>query len=227
MKKIFTYALSFGMIAMLGCRDESFNPLPGWEPGVHAFGAFADITEPKDGTGGTPANVVDYAKNFPKTGQDAAATKMNFKIRWVSLDNKLTVNKVEILVDMLEYYDDADGNPKTVSLGGGGKVIKTISPAAANREYSAFSITPTELYTAYKDATVKYDKVNAVKVFANPKNPRPTGKWFNGSEDFVLTWRLYTSDGKVFKTWNSDSICGDPTAFSQAKANCQLVWDVQ
>ncbi len=227
MKKTFIYGISLGLFLLVGCRDESLSPLPGWDPGVHAFAAFADVTEPKEGTGGTPANAVDYAKNFPIAGQDQAAAKTNFKIRWVSLDNKLTVNKVEVYVDMLEYYDDVDGNPKVVSLGGGDKLAKTISPPAGNREYSTFSITPTEIYNLYKDATVKYDKVTAVKVFANPANPRPTGKWFNGSEDFVMTWKLYTTDGKVFKVWNPDSVCGDPTPFSQAKANCQLVWDVK
>lgn len=227
MKKLITYALSFGLVAVLGCRDESLNPVPVFDPGVHAYAAFADIAEPKDGTGGTPANSADYAKNFSTTGQDQASAKMNLKIRWVSLDNKLAVNKVEVYVDMLEYYDDPDGNAKTASLGNGGKLLKTISPAAGNREYSTFSITPTEVYTLFKDATVKYDKVNAVKVFANPANPRPAGKWFNGSEDLVLTWKLYTSDGKVFTTWNPDSICGDLTPYSQAKANCKLVFDVK
>ena len=224
MKKIFTCAVSFGLLMLVGCRDESLNPLPGWESGVHAFGAFADITEPKDGSGGTPANTLNYAKNFPASGQDQAAAKINMKLRWVSLDNVLTVNKVEVYVNMIEYYDDADGNPKSASLGS--KLLKTLSPPGANRVYSTYSISATEVYTLFKDATVKYDKVNAVKVFANPKNPRPTGKWFNGSEDFVMTWKLYTADGKVFTVWNSDSICGDPTPFSQAKANCQLVWDI-
>ena len=224
MKKLITYALSFGMVAVLGCRDESLNPVPGWDPGVHAYNAFADVTEPAKNASAR-ANSLPYAANFPKTAQDAATAKVNFKIRWVSLDNKLTVNKAEIYVEMLDYYTDADGNPKTASLGR--KLVKTISPAAANRQYSTYSITPTEIYTLFKDATFKYDKVNAVPVFANPANPRPAGKWFNGTEDFVITWKLYTEDGKVFTTWNPDSVCGDTTPFSDAAANCQLVFDVK
>lgn len=212
------------MVAVLGCRDESLSPLPGWESGVQAYAAFADVTEPAK-YASTRTNSLNYAKNFPKTGQDTDAAKVNFKIRWVSLDNILTVNKVEIYIEMLDYYSDADGNPKTASLGS--KLIKTISPAGTNRQYSAFSISPTEVYTLFKDATFKYDKVNAVNVFANPANPRPAGKWFNGSEDFVITWRLYTPDGKVFTTWNPDSICGDVTAFTEAASNCQLVFDVK
>ena len=222
MKKIITYALSLGLVAVLGCRDESLNPVPAFDPGVHGFGVFSSIAEGKDGSS-YRKNYDDYAVNFPLKGQDQA--KIDFKLRWVSLDNKLTVNKLEVYVDMIESYNDADGNPKTTSLGA--KLLKTLSPAANNREWNMFSISATELYTAFKDATVKYDKVNAVKVFANPANPRPTGQWFNGTENFVLTWRLYTSDGKIFKTWNSDSVCGDPTPLSQAKANCQLVFDVK
>lgn len=224
MKKLITYALSLGMVAVLGCRDESLNPLPGWDPGVQAYAAFADVAEPAK-YAATRTNSLNYAKNFPLSGQDTDAAKVNFKIRWVSLDNILTVNKIEIYIDMLDYYSDADGNPKTASLGS--RLIKTINPAAANRQYSTFSITPTEVYNLFKDATVKYDKVNAVKVFQNPANPRPAGKWFNGTEDFVITWKLYTADGKVFTTWNPDSICGDVTAFTEAASNCQLVFDVK
>ena len=181
MKKILTYALSLGMVAVLGCRDESLSPLPGWESGVQAYAAFADVTEPAK-YASTRTNSLNYAKNFPLTDQSTDAAKVNFKIRWVSLDNVLTVNKVEIYIEMLDYYTDSDGNPKTNSLGK--KLIKTINPAAANRQYSAFSISPTEVYTLFKDATFKYDKVNAVPVFTNPANPRPTGKWFNGTGRF-------------------------------------------
>ena len=224
MKKLITYALSFGMVAVLGCRDESLNPVPGWESGVQGYAAFADLPEPAKYASTRPHSL-DYAKNFPLKAQDTDAAKVNFKIRWVSLDNVLAVNKVELYVEMLDYYNDADGNPKTAALGK--KLIKTISPAAGNRVYSTFNISPTEIYNLYKDATFKYDKVNAVKVFANPANPRPTGQWFNGTEDFVVTWKLYTANDKVFTVWEPSSICGDVTAFTEAASNCKLVFDVK
>ncbi len=221
-------AITFGLIFLMGCRDESLSPLPGWNSAVHGFAIFDGVGTPDADKKG----IANYAKNFPLTNQDKAS--IPFKVRWVSLDNKLTVNKIEIFVDMIEYYDDPDGNPKAVSLGAAangidpnGKLIKTLSPAAGNREWNSFTITPQEIANAYKDATVKYNKTTAVKVFANPDNPRPVGKWFNGTEDFVMTWRLYTTDGLVFKVFNPDSICGDPTPPSQANANCQLVWDVK
>lgn len=238
MKKIFAYLLCFTVFLLISCRDESLNPVPVWESGVHALGVFADIPEGKQGTN-DKANFADNGRNFPLTGQDNS--KIDFRIRWVSLDNKLTVNKIEIYVDMTESYTDADGNPKTVSLSGGtGKLVKTITPAAANREWNAFSLTPVEIYNLYKDATVKYDKVKDVKVFENPARPRPAGNRLQGSQTnpttkkvvanadaFKITWRLTTTDGLVFKTWEPGSICQDPTPVSQANSNCELEFIVK
>ena len=228
MKKIFLSVLSLGLIFSLNsCRDESLNPLPTWQPGLHAFTVFDGVAAGKNAVSRPQPFETDYAKNFPSSKQDAATAGVPFKIRWVSLDNLLTASKIEIYVAMYEYYNDADGNPKTGDLSGGvGKLITTISAPAANRQWNSFTLTPTQIYTAYKDATVKYDKVNAVKVFSNPNNPRPTGKWFNGTEDFQVIWKIYTSDGKVYSTW-SVNLCADPTPYSEAAANCQLFFDVQ
>lgn len=225
MKQLFTITLSVAVMLLVGCRDESLNPNKQWEPGVHALGVFSDVAE-KD-----KANFAANAKTIPLTGQDAS--KIDFKIRWVSLDNKLTVNKIVVKIDMIESYTDPDGNPKTVSLGGGGKVVKTIDTPTANRQWNNFSISPTEIYNLYKDATVKYDKLKDVKVFENPARPRPAGARLQGpqvvggktvanADAFVVTWELTTSDGLVFKIWNEDSICLDPTAVSQGNANCRL-----
>lgn len=219
MKKIILNLFAFGLLVSLNaCRDESLNPLPGWEPGVHGWGVFDGVAETNK------ANTANYVKNLAATNQ--ASSKVDFKIRWVSLDNKLTVNKVEILAEMVEYYNDAEGNPKSAALGK--KVVGTIASPTGNRQWNSFSITGQQLYDAFKDATVKYDKVNAVKVFANPANPRPAGRWFSGAtDDFVVTWKLYTSDGKVFDTWNGDSVCADPTPLSEASANCSLTFSVK
>ena len=232
MKKTLIYTLTAGFFALIGCRDESLNPVPTFEPGVHGYAVFDGF----DATAETKkSNIANNAKTFSVADQDKA--KLDFKIRWVSLDNKLTVNKVEVYLDMIESYNDPDGNPKTVSLGNGGTLIKTISPSAANRQWSTFSITPLDIYTLYKDATVKYDKVNAVKVFENPDRVRTTGKWLlpvgkvKGAnvlaDAFVITWRLYTTDGLIFKTWEPSSICADPTLYSDASANCSLVTSVK
>ena len=129
---------------------------------------------------------------------------------------------------MIESYTDPDGNPKTISRVAGGKSIKTIDAPAANRQWNTFSISPTEVYTLYKDATVKYDKVNAVPVFANPARPRPAGARLQGqkvvggktvanADAFVITWELTTTDGSgIYSTWNPDSICVDLTPFLKA-----------
>lgn len=230
MKQLFLYSLTVAVMLLVGCQDESLNPNKPWEPGVHALGVFDGLAE----TG--KANFASNAKNFPLTGQDAS--KIDFKIRWVSLDNKLTVSKIVVKVDMIESYTDPDGNPKTVSLGNGGKVVKTVEAPAANRQWNNFSIAPADIYALYKDATVKYDKVNAVKVFENPARPRPAGARLQGAQvvggktlasadAFVLSWELTTSDGLVFKVWNEESICLDPTPVSQANSNCRLNFTVR
>lgn len=230
MKQLFLYSLSAAVLLLLGCEDESLSPNKAWEPGVHALGVFDGVTEEKK------ANFAANAKTIPLTGQDNA--KIDLKIRWVSLDNKLTVSKMVVKVDMIESYTDPDGNPKTVSLGSGGRVVKTIDAPAANRQWNMFSISPADIYTLYKDATVKYDKVNAVKVFENPARPRPAGARLQGpqvvggktiatADAFVVTWELTTSDGLVFKVWNEESICLDPTPVSQANSNCRLSFTVK
>ena len=231
MKKLFIYAFSAAISLLVGCRDESLNPNHAWESGVHALGVFDGVAE------AAKANFAANAKTFPLTGQDAA--KIDFKIRWVTLDNVLTVNKIVIKVDMIESYTDPDDNPKTVSLGNGGRVVKTIDAPATNRQWNMFSISPADVYNLYKDATVKYDKVNAVPVFANPTRPRPVGARLQGplvvkdkvtgkdktianADAFVVTWELTTTDGLVFKVWNEDSVCLDLTPVSQANSNCRL-----
>lgn len=144
MKKTLIYSLSLAIFLLVGCRDESLNPNKPWEPGVHGWGVFDGVAE------AGKANIAANARNFPLTGQDAA--KIDFKIRWVSLDNQLTVNKVVIKIEMRESYTDPDGNPKVASLGI--KTVKTIDNPAGNRQWNSFSITPTEVYNLFKDATV-------------------------------------------------------------------------
>lgn len=238
MKKILSLTIVTALLFALGaCRDESLNPLPTFLPGVHAFTVFDGIAFNGNLLARPQPYEVNNAKNFPKAAQNSA--KVDFKTRWVSLDNQLTVNKIEIYVRMLESYNDPDGNPKVADLSGNGKgkLITTISSPAANRQWNAFSITPQQIYDAYKTATVAYDKVNKVNVFNNPARPRPTNAWLRPAEtatygavaedNFVVTWILYTTDGQVFNTWNPDSICADPTSVSEANSNCQLSFVVK
>ena len=238
MKKILSLSVIVSLLfAFSACRDESLNPLPGWDPGVHAFTVFDGINFNGNILARPQPYEVANAKNFTKTNQNTS--KVELKTRWVSLDNKLTVNKIEIYVRMLESYNDPDGNPKVADLSenGKGKLITTITTPAANRQWNTFSISAQQVYEAYKNATVAYDKVNKVNVFNNPARPRPAGAWFRPAEttgygsvsadSFVVTWVLTTSDGQVFNTWNPDSICADPTPVSEANSNCQLTFTVR
>ena len=238
MKKILSLTIITSLLlAFSACRDESLNPLPTFLPGVHAFTIFDGIAF----NGNLLSRPQPYeranAKNFPKAAQNSA--KVDFKTRWVSLDNQLTVNKIEIYVRMLESYNDPDGNPKVADLSenGKGKLITTINTPTANRQWNNFSITPQQIFDAYKNATVAYNKVTKVNVFNNPARPRPTNSWLRpaetatygavASDSFVVTWILYTADGQVFNTWNPDSVCADPTSVSEANSNCQLSFIVQ
>jgi hypothetical protein len=237
MKKIFNIIICFtALILFAGCRDESLSPNPGWESGVHGFAVFDGVAET------AKANIKDNAKTFPAKGQDNA--KMNFKIRWVSLDNKLTVNKIEIYVRMIESYVDPEGNPKIADLSGNGKgkLLTTLSTVAANRQWNTFSVTPDQIYQLYKTATVKYDGKTAVNVFSNPARPRPAGERFRLAEnttytaspkeesdvdEFIITWVLYTTEGLKFATFEPNSVCADPTPVSQANANCSLTTSIK
>lgn len=225
MKNIFLLLLVL-VIATTSCKDESLNPVPKWKPGLHAFGVFDGIAGNGSITSRPQPYEKDNAKNFPNAGQDAATAGIPFKVRWVSLDNLLKVAKIDVYVKMIESYKDAEGNDVQADLSGGsGKLLTTITAPAANRQWNNFTVTPTQIYNLFKDATVKYDKTNAVKVFENPKNPRPKGQWFQISDTFKIFWKLTSTDGLVYESWGPN-LCGDVTSVSEANSNCGLSWTV-
>ena len=238
MKKIIGSTIIASLfLAFSACRDESLNPVPAWESGVHAYTVFDGILFNGNVLERPQPYEVEGARNFPRAVQGSA--RINFKIRWVSLDKKLKVDKIDIYVRMLEAYNDPDGNPVVADLSGNGKgkLLTTITAPAENRVWNTFSITPDQVFNLYQAATVKYDKVNAVNVFRNPARPRPVGARFRPRErtgygdveadKFIITWSLRTTDGSVFSTWNFDGICDDQTAVSEANSNCQLAFIVR
>jgi hypothetical protein len=205
------------------CRDESLNPVPKWESGLHAYTIFDGIAFDGKPLSRPQPYEKNNAKNFPADGQDDPAVNVPFKIRWVSLDNKLTVAKIDVYIKMFESYVDPAGNPQKAELSGGtGKLLTSITAPTGNRQWNAFKVTPTQIYNLFKDATVKYDKVNATKVFENPKKARPKGQWFDGKTDeFQIFWKLTSTEGLVYESWGPN-LCGDPTAVSEANSNCTL-----
>ncbi len=238
MKKIAGFTIIISILFALGaCRDESLNPVAQWQSGVHAYTIFDGILFNGNVQERPQPYETENARNFPRAVQGSA--RINFKTRWVSLDKKLTVNKIEIYVRMLEVFNDPDGNPVVADLSGNGKgkLLTTILTPAENRVWNTFSVTPDQIFNLYQAATVKYDKVNAVNVFRNPARPRPVGARFRPREraaygdvdadKFIVTWVLYTTDNAVYKTWNFDGICDDQTAVSEANSNCQLAFTVR
>lgn len=225
-KKIHVLLLFILLGAFGSCRNEDLDPLPAWEPGLHGYGVFA-TKESRD----------SYTANFPATNQ--LNSKIDYKIRWVSLDNKLSVSKIELYVNFMESYLDGDKNERVVSHGT--KLVKTLD-ASGNRVWTDFSVSAAEVFGLFKDAKFKYDGATETMVFANPlrtaeapflakrQDPDPNvpaeKKLAVSADEFVLTWRLYTPDDKVFKSW-SVSICEEITSAGEGNSNCELVWSVR
>jgi hypothetical protein len=225
-KKIHVLLLFLLLGTFGSCRNEDLNPVPDWEPGVHGYGVFAA----KESRAG-------YTANFPVA--DQLNSKIDYKIRWVSLDNKLSVSKIELYVSFLESYLDADKNARTVSHGT--ELLKTLD-ASGNRVWTDFSVSGAEVYELFKDAKFKYDGATETPVFANPlrtagapflakrQDPDPNvpaeKKLAVNADEFVLTWRLYTPDGGVFKSW-SVSVCEEISNAGEGNSNCELVWSVR
>lgn len=183
--------------------------MPAWESGVHGFGAFVE---------GSAQNFV-----FQETGTDIDMT-----LRWVSIDDKVTVNKIELYVVFNESYTDADGNPATAKHGGDeGVLFQTIegSEVPGDGEDITISVSQADVYELYQNNTFDYDKDGpeaAISVFnTNPYNPdRSPAQPFVKGDAFQLRWKFYTTDGRVFERWGV-SVC---TEFPGA--NCAVNWGV-
>jgi len=195
------------MIASLSiitaCKDESLQVVPVWESAVHGLGAVTSTNS-------------DFLYNDPSVDIDMS-------LQWVSIDGKLTVNKIEVFALFDESYIDEDGNPAIASHGGDeGKLMVSYSGGSvpANRTPVNFSVSQASLYELYKDA--KFDYGNGeVPVFDNPDRPqRNVTQHFMWDDAISIRWELTTDDGRVFKKWGP-SVC---TEFPGA--NCSVDFGV-
>lgn len=186
------------------CKDESLNPVPQWESGIHANGEFAS---------GSPQNFVFAEPD----------TKITLDFRWISIDNLNTVTEVEFYVLFNESYEDNDGNPRTAAHGGTeGKLLKKLtgSEVKGNRELMNITISQDDVYNLYKDNTFNYGD-GVVNVFSNPEKPdRGPGNQFVAGDSFKVRWAMRTSDGRYFDSW-SISVC---TEFPDA--SCDVSWAI-
>jgi hypothetical protein len=193
------------LIASLGiitaCKDDSLVIVPEWESAVHGF---AKVTSTNK----------DWLYNDPNVDID-------MDLKWISIDNKLTVQKIEVYVLFDEAYVDSEGNPKVASHGGTeGKLLTSFEGSAvpANRTALNLSVTQNAVYDLYKTAKFDYDNGNGeVDVFTNPAKPqRNATQHFMWDDAITVRWEYTTEDGRVFKKWGP-SVC---TEFPGA--NCQV-----
>lgn len=190
------------LITFSACKDDSIQIVPVWETGVNTYATLQ---------AGTPPAFV--AGDVTKT--------INLNWRWISIDSKNTVTKVEFFILFNESYVDIDSNPALARHGGtAGKLIKTVTAVGANRADIQVTVTQDEIYQLYKSNKYNYCGTS-VDVFANALKPQRTAAApFLNQDAFILKWTVYTEDGRVFDSW-SPSVC---TEFPGS--NCQYAWGV-
>lgn len=188
MNKIKYLALTLAGIFLLSvsCSDDK-ELVPVWETAVNSYATKTD---------GTSANFV-YQNDTRVVGID---------FRWISVDSKSTVTKIDFFLTFKEPYTDTDGNPAVANHGE--VLFKTIegSDITANREVTSFIITQADAYALYSTATFDYG-TGSVSVFSNPDKPdRTATDRFIAGDGFTVRWELTTDDGRVFDSW-SPSVC--------------------
>lgn len=202
--KILLYTLVAALLLPFSsCKDEALNPVPDFESAVHGFARVASGS----------------ATSFKFRDMN---TSINLELQWISIDQVNTVTKMEVFVNFRESYIDAEGNPRVANHGT--KKVVTIEGSAvpANRTYTGFTISPTAVYEAFKDAKFDYgDGKGSVSVFSNTFKPdRKASARFTADDSFSMTWAFTTADGRYFDSW-SDSVCSEFPG-----ANCTIRWAV-
>ncbi len=189
----------------LSCEDEELKEknFPGWETAVNGFGQFQDGS----------------ATNFIR-GDLSVDLDMSF--RWISIDAGNEASQIEFFVNWEESYLNPDGDPAVANHGT--ESVLVVDSPPSNREDLTFTITQSQLYTAFQAATFDYDEDgNEISVFNNPDKPnRDTNSQpFIDGDSFTLSWEITTTDGRLFDSW-SPSVCTELPG-----SNCQLSWIVE
>jgi hypothetical protein len=210
MKKLKNILLMFSaMLAItISCKDEDIELVPEWESAVHGDAVFPE---------GASQNFVFGDMTVP----------VGTELKWISIDSKTTVTKIEVFALFNETYTDPQGIPATAKHGGDeGVLLATYegSEVPGNREALTINITQDQIYNLYKDAAFDYDKdeaTAATPVFDNPDKPTrsETSRFIKG-DAFQLRWEFTTADGRVFDSW-SPSVCNE---FPDAA--CSINWGV-
>lgn len=201
--KIWIIASVLLLGAITSCKDDSLVIVPEWESAVHGL---AEVTSSNS----------DFSYNDP-------SVPLDLDLRWISIDQRASVTRIEVFALFNESYVDVDGNPKVAAHGGDeGKSILVLEGGAvpANRTPVSLSVNQTQLYELYQDATFDYG-AGAVSVFENPEKPqRNEEQRFMWDDALKIRWEFTTADGRVFDKWGV-SVC---TEFPGA--NCAIDFGV-
>ncbi len=205
MNKLKYLALTLAGVFLLSvsCSDDK-ELVPVWETAINGEGL-----------------IVSTAQDF-KRG-DPSIT-LDFELKWISVDQKATVTKMEVFFTWNETYTDVDGNPAVANHGTKSLVTYEGGAVPANRIPVAFSLTQAQVQALYSGATFDYnDGVtgNAIDVFGTPVNSsRDATNIFIDKDAFTVQWHFTADDGRVFDSW-SPSVC---TEFPGS--NCQVDFGV-
>lgn len=198
-----TFATLIGL-ALFSCKKESLSPLPEFETGATALGIF---------------------ESGSFTENDMDNSQVVISISWNDYGKNVPITKIEAYVHWVEgYYDNTKQQDVEVEhFGPQGKTDASLVINNPNpRQQYPLTITPDKVYNLFKDAKHTYNGTE-VNVFQNPEIDRSDPKKrFQLGDRFYLTWYLYATDGRVFKSW-SESIKNEELA----GANTQVDWEVE
>lgn len=208
MKKIFGITLLLGIAVLFdSCKDPDLNPYKEPEPGVHGYAVIRALT---------------FVEGRMST------SRVDFDFKWMSLDRKVNINRVEFYVYFNEPYIDQNGNAVMANHGGaeptGGRTHPDLSfTGLGNFETRKFTITAAQIYGLYANATYKYDGKTARPVFGTN---RPSNRRFLSGDNIVIRWRLYGDNGLVYRSWSPAIESGEFIAGGNG-ANGSISFDVR
>ena len=202
--KKYSLLVLLSVLVVFSCTDEDLVPEPEPESAVHGY--------------------IQRTTGVDNFLYNDVSKVLEFDFSWVSVDGKNSVEKIEFFVSFSETYTDFEGGQKTANHSE--YLFKTIENPKASRETESFSVSQATLYDLYKDDTFAYDVTEgtdgAQAVFGfdqKPNRDATSSPWVDG-DSFKIRWIIYTTDGRVFDTWN-DSIC-----LEFPGANCTFSWAV-
>lgn len=233
----------------IGCKDESLSPYIEPNGNANGLGQFVSLV---DGTSLLPTATqfysqaaVDAAVFFDENNQ---ANGINYKLQWVSYDNRVNIASIELYLAYNETYSDPDRNPLIANHGGAskgpsypeGKFWKSVTPTAARAPID-ITVTPSDVYELFKDQTWDYDDngteegifsaaaaaitktdrtVSTNRFFSSRTVTLPAGNVALAADQFVLRWRLIGDDGIGYGSWSA-SVCQETVGI-----NCLGQWRV-